>query len=377
MKKIAILVIAFLLCASMVLFGACKNMVTTGKEGVTETSQVAGETSTSKTADQAVETTQVANNGSKGVVYYFDPTLLNDWMAYVNNKMLEFGKQSGYEVKSLDATNSADTQLKQISDVLPLKPAAIILNAVDSATITAGVQEANDAGVPVLVFDRFITEAKTNFTSAVGTIKIGQLAANECAARLKEKNGEEKGLILELMGDAGDSYTVTIDKGFSEEMKSKYPNIKIIAKDTPGWELTKAGSIVEDQITTNANIDLIFVHSDGQAMGFYQILESNGHKKGDIILVGTDGTPDGLKLIRDGWMVESIGVPLNEQIWGIWQYMDKVIAKEKIDAGIVDIKEIKAEIIDEKWGTTLYLPGSIITKDNVDDPNLWGNNMGK
>lgn len=307
------------------------------------------------------------------VVYYMAPGLFDEFQAGTNKMMLQFGKEGGYEVRALNAGNTSATQVNQMDDAISQKPRAIILNAVDAATITASVDKARQAGIPVLVYDRFIQDTTTDFHSVVGTVKIGNMAADEVARLLKEKNGDAKGTVLEIMGDPGDNYTVLIDQGFTDKMKSDYPNIQVIAKPTAGWEPTVAASIVEDQLTANSKIDLIFVHADFRATSIIPVLQAHGLKQGDVLMVGTDGAPSGLQAIRDGWMVETIGVPMVQQVYGIWKYLEDVVAKKTLTMGTVDVKGVQAELKMEKWGPTLYLPGQIVDKNNVDDPNLWGN----
>ena len=312
-----------------------------------------------------------AGQGSN-VVYYMAPGLFDEFQAGTNNMMLKFGKEMGYEVRALNAGNTSATQVNQMDDAISQKPKAIILNAVDASTITASVDKARQAGIPVLVYDRFIQDTTLDFHSVVGTIKIGNMAAEEVARLLKEKNGEEKGLVLEIMGDPGDNYTVLIDQGFMDGVK-KYPNIQVISKPTPGWEPTTAASIVDDQLTANEKIDLIFVHADFRATSIIPVLQSHGLNKGDVLMVGTDGAPSGLQAIRDGWMTETIGVPMVEQVYAIWQFLGDVVAKKELKAGVVDVKGIQTDLKIEKWGPTVYLPGQIVDQSGVDNPNLWGN----
>ena len=309
---------------------------------------------------------------SSKVVYYMAPGLFDEFQAGTNKMMLQFGKEAGYEVRALNGTNTASTQVNQMDDAINQKPLAIILNAVDASTITASVEKARKAGIPVLVYDRFIQDAQLDFHSVVGTVKIGQMAAAEIARLLKEKNGEEKGTVLEIMGDPGDNYTILIDQGFQEAMKA-YPNVQVVAKTTAGWEPTVAASIVDDQLTANAETDLIFVHADFRATSIIPVLQSHGLNKGDVLMVGTDGAGSGLQAIRDGWMTLTIGVPMVEQVYGIWQFLPDILAKKALTAGMVDVKGIQSEMKIETWGPTLYLPGQIVDSTNVDNPNLWGN----
>jgi ribose transport system substrate-binding protein len=309
---------------------------------------------------------------TKGVIYYMSPVLFDEFQAGSKLMIEKFAKELGYEIRSLNAKNNASLQIEQMDDAIGMKPIAIILNAVDSSTIVGSVQKARAAGIPVLVYDRFITETYVDFHSVVGTVKMGEMAADECAKILEKKYGKAKGVVLELMGDLGDMYTILIDQGFKERMK-RYPDIKYIVKDTPQWEPTTAASICDDQLTVRKDIDIIFLHADFRGTAIVPVLEAHKYKKGDIVMIGTDGAPTGLDLVRDGWMQINIAVPMVQQAWGLYEFFDDIINKKEIKPGTYDIRGVKADLIKEKWGPTLYLPGEIITKDNVDNPDLWGN----
>ena len=53
--------------------------------------------------------------------------------------------------------------------------------------------------------------------------------------------------------------------------------------------------------------------------------------------------------------------------------IDDILAEKKIYPGNYTVMGIEAEVAIEDWGPTLYLPGEWITKENVDNPDLWGN----
>ena len=308
----------------------------------------------------------------KQLLYYLQFDMINGFNIGSGLYMEKFAKEFGYDIKLLNAAGSSDTQINQMDTVIGMKPDAIIVKPVDASTIVASVEKARAAGIPVVSYDGTITDTTLDFHSVVGTIKMGELAAEECANILKKKHGSEKGKVLQVIGDLGDMYTVLIDKGFSDVMKS-YPKIQVITKDTPGWEQVVAANVVADQLTVNKDIDILFVHADSRIPGIVPVLEGKGYKKGDIVLLGTDGDPAALQLIREGWIQETIGVPMIQQVKGVFEFMDKVIAKKKLEAGSYTVDGMDADLIYEEWGPTLYLPGDIITKENVDDPGLWGN----
>src|SRR6218665_1124417 len=99
-----------------------------------------------------------------------------------------------------------------MSGGIGLKPAAIILAAVDFNALQPSIDAAMGAGIPVVEFDRQITSTKSAFTSVAGTIEIGHIAAEQAEKLLAAKNGAVKGKVLQILGDPGDPYTLDIQK---------------------------------------------------------------------------------------------------------------------------------------------------------------------
>src|SRR6478609_674996 len=184
---------------------------------------------------------------SKGTVYYLVPTLLDEFQTGSVSALELFLKQVGYDMKTLNADNKTDAQQSQMNDVIALKPAAIILAAVDFNALKPSVEAARAAGIPVVEFDRQITSTPSDFTSVAGTVEIGHIAADHDEKLLTAKNGSPKGKVLQVLGDPGDPYTLDIQKGFEEKMKA-FPDVKIISVPAMGWAADAAGTIVADQL---------------------------------------------------------------------------------------------------------------------------------
>ena len=86
---------------------------------------------------------------SKGKVYYMVPTLLDEFQTGSVSALEMFLKQVGYEMKTLNADNKTDVQQCQMNDVIALKPAAIVLAAVDFNALKPSIEAARAAGIPV------------------------------------------------------------------------------------------------------------------------------------------------------------------------------------------------------------------------------------
>lgn len=309
---------------------------------------------------------------SKGKIYYMVPTLLDEFQTESVAAIEKFLKDVGYEPVTLNADNKTDLQQSQMNDVINLKPKAIVLAAVDFNALQPSIEKARAAGIPVMIFDRQITATPSDFTSVAGTVEIGYVAAGEIQRLLKEKNGDVKGKILQVLGDPADPYTLDIQKGFEERMK-EFSGVQIISLPAMQWEASNAGTIVADQLIANPDIDLIFVHAAHLAVAAVASMEAKGKKPGDVLLVSSNGAPVGLDLIRKGWEQVEVEQPLYAQAAAIGMFADLVANKKEIKPGKYNVLGLESELTIEKWGPNLKIPGAAITKDNVDESRFWGN----
>ena len=309
---------------------------------------------------------------SKGTVYYLVPTLLDEFQTGSVSALELFLKQVGYDMKTLNADNKTDVQQSQMNDTIALKPAAIILAAVDFNALKPSIEAAMAAGIPVVEFDRQITSTPSAFTSVAGTVEIGYVAADSAQKLLTARNGSVKGLILQVLGDPGDPYTLDIQKGFEEKMAA-FPDVKIISVPAMQWEASNAGTIVADQIVAHPDIDLIFSHAAHLSVAGVASLEAAGKKPGDVMMMSSNGAPVGLDLIRKGWLNVEVEQPLYAQAAAVAMFMDKIVNHQEIKAGEYDVLGLKGVVTIEAWGPNIKVPGAAIDKDNVDNPAFWGN----
>ena len=324
----------------------------------------------------AVAALGLARPGSaqdKGTVYYFIPTLLDEFQTESQKAIEALVGSLGYKVVSLDAQNEADRQLRQVEDAILTGPVAMIVAAVDFDAIVPGVEKARAAGIKVLSFDRQVRSTQFDLTSVAGTVEIGNASAGEVIRLLTEKNGAPKGKVLQILGDPGDNYTLDIQKGFEERMAKEAPDIELITKAALQWEPTNAGKIFEDQLLVTSDIDLVFTHSSHLTVPIVSIMEAKGMKPGQMMLISSTGMPVGLDNIRNGWQQAEIEQPTYAQVYGLAMFLPKILKGEELRAGTYAVNGRQSTLPTEDWGPNLKIPGAVITKANVDDPDFWGN----
>jgi ribose transport system substrate-binding protein len=316
----------------------------------------------------------VAQPEPGGRVFYLAPGLFDEFQAGSKLFLEQYGAEQGYAVQTLNANNNSTQQLAQLDDALIQEPVAVLVAAVDTAQMAGSVSKIKEAGAVSVAYDRPIVDAQADFTVSADTVSMGRLAAEQIVRLLTEKNGSPTGVVLEQMGDLGDSYTVSIDQGFSEII-SAYPDIQVIRRDTPAWEPTTAASTVDDVLTATPDVDLVWVHSEGLAPAIVPVLEDHGFAPGDgkLIFMGTSGLPVGLDLVREGWMALTVDYPLSPLYVSAIDVVSILRSGATLAPCTWEIGGYTNVLTQEAWGPTLWVPGEVITKENVDDPNLWGN----
>jgi len=318
--------------------------------------------------------------GAGGLIFYLSPNQFDEFQTTASMLLRKYVEEAGYELREMVAqvgqAEDVALQLSQLDDAITQSPKAIIIAAANADAVVVGIEKAREEGIPVIVFDRTIKGTWTDFSSVAGCKKIGILSAGEIARLLKERKGKVEGTILDIMGDPGDMYTVLIEEGFQETMK-KYPGVKITTKVADGWAADKAANIADNWLVANPKTDLIFSHAEHLAAAIVAVLETKGYGKGDILMVSTAGMPMGLNLVREGWLQATVEQPLAAQAEGVAMFLADVISKKEIKAGTYTVGGFKSDLIIKDYGPELMIPGSAITKKNVDDPKFWGNQVKK
>ena len=128
---------------------------------------------------------QESNKSSDLSFAFCTNTLNNTFQSSIDAKLKELCDENGISYTCLDPDYDLNKQLSQLSDVANSGYDAVFVIPVDSAGITAGLAEINDAGIPIFNVDTAVIEDDIeNFvTQFVGTnaYMAGQLVGEQMA----------------------------------------------------------------------------------------------------------------------------------------------------------------------------------------------------
>ena len=197
-----------------------------------------------------------------------------------------------------DNETQVDKQIDMLAAALAKKPAAIGFAALDSQAAIPLLQQAKDAGIPVIAFDSGVDSDIPLATAATDNVAAAALAADKMA---------------ELIGGSGKVAVVAHDQtsrtgvdrrdGFVNEMKEKHPEIEIVAIEYGGGDHLKSTEITKAILTANPDIKGIFGTNEGSAIGVVNGVRESGAK---VVIVGYDSGKAQTDAIREGLMAGAI-----------------------------------------------------------------------
>jgi putative multiple sugar transport system substrate-binding protein len=111
----------------------------------------------------------------------------------------------GYSVDLQYAEDDIPNQLAQIENMVTKGVKALVIASIDGTTLSAVLQQAADAGIKVIAYDRLIREsANVDFYTTFDNFQVGVLQANSLVKGLKERFPDVKPWNVELFGGSPD-----------------------------------------------------------------------------------------------------------------------------------------------------------------------------
>ncbi|MFH9816079.1 substrate-binding domain-containing protein [Streptomyces sp. NPDC017230] len=265
-------------------------------------------------------------------------TLNNPFFVQIRDGAEEEAKKAGVDLTVTDAQNDASQQANQLQNFVSGGLSSIIVNPVDSDAAGPAVRGANKDDIPVIAVDRGVNEAKTAALVASDNVEGGELGARALAEKLGGK-----GTIVILQGQAGTSASRERGAGFAAGLK-EYPGIKVVAKQPADFDRTKGLDVMTNLLQAHPDIDGVFAENDEMALGAIKALGSKAGKS--VQVVGFDGTPDGLKAVREGALFASV-------------------AQQPKELGRIAVRNALRAADGEKVDTMVKVPVKVVTKENV------------
>jgi D-xylose transport system substrate-binding protein len=173
----------------------------------------------------------------------------------------------------------------------------LIVN-LDSESGSAVISKANDAGIPVIDYDRLTLGGGAEYYVSFDNVAVGT-AIGEGLVKCLADDGVTEGPVALLNGSPTDNNATLFKEGYEAAVLDA--GFTVTAdQSVPDWDNTQAGTIFE-QMFTEADGDFVGVASanDGLGGAVISVLDRNG-LAGQIPATGQDATVEGVQRVLLG-----------------------------------------------------------------------------
>ncbi len=232
------------------------------------------------------------------------------YRAAQNNRFQKlFEKHPDVKFVISDGQADASKQISQIENAILQKPDVLIVAPLERSALSGVMGEAISASIPTICLERDVVEP--NFTTFVSSnnVEIGRLAGQFIVDYLTKKNGVPKGNLVEITGMQGVQAATDRHNG-AFEVLDRYPEIKVVHQATGNWFQAEAMPRMEEALSANSEIEVVYAHNDPMAYGAYLAAKENGRHE-EIAFVGVDGLPsEGEQYVKEGILAATFEYPL-------------------------------------------------------------------
>jgi D-xylose transport system substrate-binding protein len=204
----------------------------------------------------------------------------------------------GAQVDVLNALNSASTQQAQAEAELAKGAKVIVIAAVDAKAAAVIVNDAHAKSVPVIAYDRLISNAPLAYYVSFDSVAVGKAEATWMVDHTKQ--GARLALIE---GSPTDNNAHLVAQGIHSVLDPLFKSgarVLVAEQWTPGWDPTTAQRETEQILTKAANkVDGVVSANDGMAGGIIAALKAQGLQN-KVPTTGQDASLEGIQNVVIG-----------------------------------------------------------------------------
>ncbi|MDT4761801.1 MAG: ABC transporter substrate-binding protein [Sphaerochaeta sp.] len=230
------------------------------------------------------------------------------WRTCNTRSVQDAAAERGVQLVYANAEQKQENQIKALRSFIAYQVDVIAFIPIVTDGWDNVLQEARDAGIPVLVTDRKIDVADQSlYAGFIGTdsLKEGRDAGLFILNKFKDKRERfaetnEYINIVELFGTEGSSVAIGRAEGFREVLKG-HPEFRIVYSKSGDFLRSKGYELAVEFLGMYDDIDAIFSHNDGMSLGAIEAIEERGLRPGtDIVIVTIDAQQAAIDALRAG-----------------------------------------------------------------------------
>ncbi|WMC11555.1 ribose ABC transporter substrate-binding protein RbsB [Oceanimonas pelagia] len=224
-------------------------------------------------------------------------TLNNPFFVTMKEGAEQKAAELGYKLIVLDSQNDPAKELANVEDLSVRGARVLLINPTDSDAVANAIRLANRAGLPVLTLDRAASRGEVVSHIASDNVAGGKMAGDFIAERVGAS-----ARVIQLEGIAGTSAARERGEGFAQAVSEH--GFTLLASQPADFDRTKGLNVMENLLTGNPEVQAVFAQNDEMALGAMRALQAANKK--DVLIVGFDGTENGIKAVEGGRLAATI-----------------------------------------------------------------------
>ena len=229
-----------------------------------------------------------------------------------------FTEENGYDASFYYSLKNED-QIAAAQQFIQDEVDYLLISAAGTSGWDSVLQEAQDAGIKVILFDSTIDADESLYEASIVSdmAQEGQQTVDWLASQnLDEYN------IIHIQGVMGSAAQIG-RTGALDEMVAANDNWNIVTQQTAEWNAENAQQIVQSVIDSGESFNVIYAENDDMAKGAVQALDAANISHGvggDVIIIGFDCNTWALEeLLAGNWNYDQQCNPFQAE------YIDNII----------------------------------------------------
>ncbi len=270
-----------------------------------------------------------------------------------------------YQTLEAIANSDANRQYEQVNTFITRHVDGIIIAAVDAQTVVPMIKAANEANIPIVLYNRAPAPNDAKWTAVVNdNYKLTKSTVDAMAQMALKSKPKYKAMIL--IGSLTDDNAVQRKNGFEDAVKQYAGKIDVVARVSTDWNQEKALAGVTNALQAHPDIDFIFCPSDFMLPSVESALKASGRYKkfgepGHVIVGSFDGDNTAYQMLMAGYLdadgVQDLPLEAVNSVQAVRDLREgKSVPRFIYDNGFVVTQENLKEAGPKMWGATFKQP---------------------
>jgi D-xylose transport system substrate-binding protein len=266
------------------------------------------------------------------------------------------------DIEYSNADQDAAKQQQQAEAALTKGVKVMVLDPVDAASAASIVQRAKQQQVPVISYDRLITDADIDYYISFDNVRVGRLQGESLVSKLEDEGAE--GDIVMINGAPTDNNAKLFKQG-AHSVIDESPFSVAKEYDTPDWSPDEAQQEMEQAITATGKDGFVGVYAanDGTAGGAIAAMKSAGINPSTRPTTGQDAELAAIQRILVDEQYMTVYKAIKPEAEAAAELAVALVRGEDPPGGLVN------DQIDNgmKQVPSVLLKPVAVTKDNIQD----------